>query len=111
MASSTLEPVWGSMEYAKFLLLVNVLSCLGASLVYIFGYMVTSDLTYLFSELSGFTGALAGILVGFRQLYPQHKLAIVGLIIVDSRVCWPGSFLRSCLTSQPSPIELFWGTR
>lgn len=84
------EPLWGTFEYAKFMVLVNVATCLGTALTYIMLYAIRQDLDYLFPEnggFSGFWGVLAGYLVAFKQAYPQRRLTVGGLgLTIESRL-------------------------
>uniref|UniRef100_A0A8C5EI18 Transmembrane protein 115 n=1 Tax=Gouania willdenowi TaxID=441366 RepID=A0A8C5EI18_GOUWI len=63
-----LEPLWGALELLIFFTVVNVSAGLFAGLSYLFTYMATFDLDYLFAvQVNGVAGFLGGVLVALKQ--------------------------------------------
>eukprot|EP00039_Didymoeca_costata_P025506 m.13642 g.13642 ORF g.13642 m.13642 type:complete len:357 (+) comp4890_c0_seq1:289-1359(+) len=89
-AGGMFEPLWGTLEYAKFIVLVNVFTCLGTALTYITLYALRQNLEFLFfpsGGFCGFWGVLAGYLVAFKQAYPQRRFTVGGLgLALDCRL-------------------------
>ncbi|KAF2130805.1 cytochrome c oxidase subunit I [Dothidotthia symphoricarpi CBS 119687] len=76
-----LERAWGSQEFAKFILFVSVVPNLLSFLLYIVAYVLTSRSAPLHTTISGGIAIQAGFLVSFKQLVPEHTVAIAkGLI-------------------------------
>ena len=87
-AGGQFEPLWGDMEYGKFIVVVNMSTCLGTAMTYIFGYACSTErIELLFFQFGGFWGVLAGFTVAFKQLFPQRRwsVPVVGLQ-VDCRL-------------------------
>ncbi|KAH6618855.1 eukaryotic integral membrane protein-domain-containing protein [Boeremia exigua] len=76
-----LERAWGERPYAKFLLGVAVVPNLLACALYLAGYCLTSKMSLLRTTISGGIAIQAGFLVAFKQLVPEHTVAIAkGLV-------------------------------
>lgn len=76
-----LERAWGSHEFTKFLLFVAMIPNILSFLLYIMGYLITSRGATLQTTISGGIAIQAGFLVAFKQLVPEHTVAIAkGLI-------------------------------
>jgi len=84
-AGGVFEPLWGTIEYGKFLVVVTAGTTLGSGMWYILIYAMTADPLYLFMDFGGFWGVLGGYLVAFKQAFPQRRLPFFGLAIVESR--------------------------
>ncbi|VAH24954.1 unnamed protein product [Triticum turgidum subsp. durum] len=69
-----IEPVWGRKEFLKFIILVNSICGILAFCIAVALYYVTGKESFLVTPLSGFHGALAGFLVGLKQLLPNLEL-------------------------------------
>lgn len=69
-----IEPVWGRKEFLKFIILVNSICGVLAFCFAVALYYVTGKESFLVTPLSGFHGALAGFLVGLKQLLPNLEL-------------------------------------
>lgn len=76
-----LEPVWGAVEYLKFLLIINTATYCVNLVIYIVGYILLRDEAFLYHPFCGGQGLVGGLLVGLKQLIPDHVLnhAISGL--------------------------------
>ena len=76
LASSNrfLEPVWGTLEYIKFILVVNAATYSLNLIIYFVGYVALREESFLYAPFCGGHGLSAGILVGLKQLIPDHVL-------------------------------------
>lgn len=70
-----LEPIWGSGEFLKFIFVVNFLTSVCVFIMAIVLYYITMEEIYLYMPLSGFGGALSGLLIGVKQIIPDQELA------------------------------------
>ncbi|KAF9963765.1 hypothetical protein BGZ70_007196 [Mortierella alpina] len=78
-----LERAWGSREFLKFLAVTSVGSMLGVYLTCLFQYIVRGNETLLYdTQAYGLTCVLAGFLVGFKQLVPEHLVTLWGVFSV-----------------------------
>jgi membrane associated rhomboid family serine protease len=76
-----LERAWGSTEFAKFLLFVAMVPNILSFLLYIAGYVLSKNAAALSTTISGGIAIQAGFLVAFKQLVPEHTVAIAkGLV-------------------------------
>lgn len=92
-----LERAWGEKEFAKFILFVAMVPNILSFLLYLAGFVITSKTVPLYVQLDTLTCLLlmvnsrttisggiaiqAGFLVSFKQLVPEHTVAIAkGLI-------------------------------
>jgi membrane associated rhomboid family serine protease len=76
-AGGQFEPLWGNIEYGKFIVVVNMSTCLGAAMTYIFAYACSAErIDLLFFQFGGFWGVLAGFSVAFKQLFPQRRFTV-----------------------------------
>ncbi|KAH7090640.1 eukaryotic integral membrane protein-domain-containing protein [Paraphoma chrysanthemicola] len=76
-----LERAWGSTEFTKFVLFVAMIPNILSFLLYITGYLITSSGAALHTTISGGIAIQAGFLVSFKQLVPEHTVAIAkGLV-------------------------------
>lgn len=74
-----LEPIWGSREFFKFVVLVNFWSLVSTFSLSIILYFATRQENYLYKPLSGFHGVLAGFLVAVKQLMPDQEVTVLKL--------------------------------
>ncbi|XP_042452206.1 rhomboid-like protein 19 [Zingiber officinale] len=86
-----LEPLWGSKEFLKFIIVVNLLTSICVFVTAIALYYITRQESYLYTPFSGFYGILSGFLVGIKQILPDQEIlkikakwipTLVGLISV-----------------------------
>ncbi|KAF1941979.1 cytochrome c oxidase subunit I [Clathrospora elynae] len=76
-----LERAWGSNEFIKFTLFVAMIPNILAFLLYMAGYALMSKGSMIHTTISGGIAIQAGFLVSFKQLVPEHTVAIAkGLI-------------------------------
>jgi membrane associated rhomboid family serine protease len=69
-----LEPFWGSKEFLKFIVFVNLFTSANTFVLAIFLYFITRQGGYLYSPISGFHGVLAGFLVAVKQINPEQEI-------------------------------------
>ena len=69
-----LEPVWGTFEYIKFIAIVNTATYSLNLVIYFVGYVLLAKESFLYAPSCGGQGLLAGILVGLKQLIPDHVM-------------------------------------
>ncbi|KAG9447570.1 hypothetical protein H6P81_013698 [Aristolochia fimbriata] len=72
-----LEPIWGSKEFFKFILVVNFLTSVCIFITAIALYYITRLESFLYTPLSGFHGVLSGFLVGIKQITPDQELGVL----------------------------------
>ncbi|KAF9961026.1 hypothetical protein BGZ72_005149 [Mortierella alpina] len=78
-----LERAWGSREFLKFLAVTSVGSMLGVYFTCLFQYVVRGNENILYdTQAYGLTCVLAGFLVGFKQLVPEHLVTLWGVFSV-----------------------------
>ncbi|KAF9135415.1 hypothetical protein BG015_003288 [Linnemannia schmuckeri] len=74
-----LERAWGSREFFKFLAVTSVGTMLGIYFTCLFEYIVRGNEDLLYgTQAYGLTAVLAGFLVGFKQLVPEHLVTLWG---------------------------------
>jgi len=72
-----LEPIWGSKEFLKFIMIINLLIGASTFVVVIVLYMILRDENLLFAEVYGFSGILASFSVAMKQLMPENQLPML----------------------------------
>ncbi|KAF9576469.1 hypothetical protein EC968_007947 [Mortierella alpina] len=78
-----LERAWGSRELFKFLSITSVGTMIGIYLTYLFEYLITGNEELIFdTEAYGLTAVIAGFLIGFKQLAPEHSVTLWGFLSV-----------------------------
>lgn len=74
------EPTYGSKEFLKLIFMIAI----SVGTVVFFAVYVTFASTMngklLYSEFNGFHGVLAGLLVGVKQIMPDHEIKLVGVV-------------------------------
>ncbi|KAK3822149.1 MAG: eukaryotic integral membrane protein-domain-containing protein [Linnemannia gamsii] len=74
-----LERAWGSREFFKFLAVTSVGTMLAIYFTCLFEYVVRGNEDLLYgTQAYGLTAVLAGFLVGFKQLVPEHLVTLWG---------------------------------
>jgi membrane associated rhomboid family serine protease len=68
------EPVWGSKEYFKFILVVSLFASVCTFVVAIVLYYITGYAPLLYTKISGLHGVLAGFVVAVKQIYPEFDV-------------------------------------
>ncbi|KAI3517266.1 hypothetical protein L1887_16479 [Cichorium endivia] len=105
------EPIWGSREFLIFVFVVNFLTSLCIFIMAISLYYVTMEEHYLYMPISGFGGALSGLLVGVKQIVPDQELTLLKIKAkwLPSIVLFL-SIVTSFFTKEPAtclPILIF----
>ncbi|KAL5119013.1 hypothetical protein ACEQ8H_003142 [Pleosporales sp. CAS-2024a] len=76
-----LERAWGSHDFAKFLVVVAMVPNMLTFLLYVLAYLATRSDAAIHTTISGGIALQAGFLVAFKQLVPEHTVAIAkGLV-------------------------------
>ncbi|KAG9070059.1 hypothetical protein KI688_009389 [Linnemannia hyalina] len=80
-----LERAWGSRELFKYLSITSVGTMLGIYFTCVFEYVVRSNDALLYdTQAYGLTGVVAGFLIGFKQLVPEHLVTVWGVFSIRS---------------------------
>ncbi|KNG44915.1 cytochrome c oxidase subunit I [Stemphylium lycopersici] len=98
-----LERAWGSHEFTKFMLFAAMIPNLLTYLLYLVGYLVLSKGSLRHTTISGGIAIQAGFLVSFKQLVPEHTVAIAKGLIRMRVKHFPAIFL---VTNTVSGIVL-----
>ncbi|KAF9438362.1 hypothetical protein BGZ76_008392 [Entomortierella beljakovae] len=78
-----LERAWGSRELFKFLSITSVGSMLALYFTCLFEYIARGNENLIYeTKAYGLTAVLAGFLVGFKQLVPEHLVTLWGVFSV-----------------------------
>ncbi|KAF9962188.1 hypothetical protein BGZ70_008104 [Mortierella alpina] len=78
-----LERAWGSRELFKFLSITSVGTMIGIYLTYLLEYLVSGNEDLIFdTEAYGLTAVIAGFLIGFKQLVPEHSITLWGFLSI-----------------------------
>ncbi|KAF8945558.1 hypothetical protein BGZ47_002450 [Haplosporangium gracile] len=78
-----LERAWGSRELFKYLSITSVGTMLGIYFTCLFEYIVRSNDGLLYdTQAYGLTGVIAGFLIGFKQLVPEHLVTLWGVFSI-----------------------------
>ncbi|KAL0029805.1 hypothetical protein WJX77_000962 [Trebouxia sp. C0004] len=78
--AKVVEPVWGSKGFLLFAAVVNFWTgfCTFVLLYLLYTVDRTGDLLY--TEICGFQGVFAGLLVGLKQIMPENDVTLVGYV-------------------------------
>lgn len=90
-----LERAWGSQPFARFLLLVTVVPNLVTWLLYLAAAAVVRRPALLRTTISGGIALQAAFLVAFKQLVPEHTVAIAKGLVRMRVKHFPALFLAS----------------
>ncbi|KAK3835940.1 MAG: eukaryotic integral membrane protein-domain-containing protein [Linnemannia elongata] len=78
-----LERAWGSRELFKYLSITGVGTMLGIYFTCLFEYIVRNNDALLYdTQAYGLTGVVAGFLIGFKQLVPEHLVTVWGVFSI-----------------------------
>ncbi|KAG0033267.1 hypothetical protein BGZ82_006191 [Podila clonocystis] len=78
-----LERAWGSREFFKYLAITSVGSMVALYITCLFEYTVRGNEDLLYGTTAyGMACVLAGFLVGFKQLVPEHLVTLWGVFSV-----------------------------
>lgn len=90
-----LERAWGSRDFTKFILVVAMIPNILTFLLYLAAYLLTRRDSMLFTTISGAIAIQAGFLVAFKQLVPEHTVAIAKGLIRMRVKHFPAIFLAA----------------
>eukprot|EP00026_Physarum_polycephalum_P010900 Phypoly_transcript_11086.p1 GENE.Phypoly_transcript_11086~~Phypoly_transcript_11086.p1 ORF type:complete len:350 (+),score=64.47 Phypoly_transcript_11086:88-1137(+) len=77
IAGKFLEPIWGSKEFLKFIIVVNLGAGIGAFFLMLILYAIVKDPYLLYdSNLCGFSGVITGFSVAMKQLLPEQDMTL-----------------------------------
>jgi len=72
-----LEPVWGTREFLRFIVLVNFVTTIYSYVSVIFAYMITGNVHLLYYYYwCGFSGITCALSVAIKQLDPERPIGI-----------------------------------
>ncbi|KAK3732842.1 hypothetical protein QZH41_012358, partial [Actinostola sp. cb2023] len=74
LCGKVIEPLWGALEFLKFVLILNVGTSLFTSALCLVVYMATFKTHIWFLQFAGMTGIISGMLVAFKQINPDQDL-------------------------------------
>jgi membrane associated rhomboid family serine protease len=103
------EPIYGSKEFLKFLLVVDILTCSAVFVAVYITYAITASGTLLYTQFAGFHGLIAAMLVAVKQIMPQHEVKLLGVLKFRVKVRatgWQqgGSWnVSKALATEPAP--------
>lgn len=69
-----MEPVWGTWEFVKFIMIVNASSYIISLLILFVGFILLKEEGFLYAPFCGGHGLIAGIFVALKQLIPDHVI-------------------------------------
>ncbi|KAL8908136.1 MAG: hypothetical protein Q9171_005579 [Xanthocarpia ochracea] len=72
-----LERAWGSGEFGKFILLVTLFPNFLASLIYVFWFAISQNVSLALVVIQGSVALQGAFLVAFKQLVPEHTVTIL----------------------------------
>lgn len=80
LCGKLLEPIWGALEMLLFFVIVTAGSAICSSVVYVFLYLATFNVEYLFhTHLYGLPAYVVGVTVALKQSIGDQELPPVGL--------------------------------
>jgi membrane associated rhomboid family serine protease len=83
-----LEPLWGSRELIRFILVVSITGGLATFFTSIFLFAVSAGYMYeqfLDTPIFGYAGMIGGYLIAVKQLLPEQQNTVCGAVKVKSR--------------------------
>jgi len=93
MFGKYLEPIWGSLEFLKFILAINFLSGIAVFLTMIFLYMPSQEEALLYTYYwCGFSGVSMGFTVALKQLMPDQDFNFLFIFPLKIKYM-PGIFM------------------
>ncbi|KAI1301155.1 hypothetical protein EDD11_005779 [Mortierella claussenii] len=78
-----LERAWGSREFFKFISITSIGSMIGIYVTCLFEYGISGNDELLYdTQAHGLTAVVAGFLIGFKQLVPDHLVTLWAIFSV-----------------------------
>lgn len=87
LLARVIEPVFGSKEFLKLVVVVAVATGGIVFAALYVGYAATMVPALLYGEYGGFQGVLAGLLVALKQIMPLHDVKLLGALHLQVKVC------------------------
>jgi hypothetical protein len=81
----TLEPMWGSREFFRFVIIVDVAVGVATFLSGVILYASTQHAPFLFSGTHGYAGLIGAYLVAAKQLLPEQQSKLFLVINVNTK--------------------------
>ena len=78
--------VYGSLEFLKFLFIVDFATCFSVFIVVYITYAATAWGDILYTKFYGFHGIAAGLLVALRQVMQDQEVLLFGSIKIGIKV-------------------------
>eukprot|EP00850_Spirogloea_muscicola_P024033 SM000426S15720 [mRNA] locus=s426:9334:10934:- [translate_table: standard] len=85
------EPIWGSKEFLRFIVVVNTALAAATFATMIALFYATYSENFLYARISGFHGVVAGLLVAVKQLMPDQE--ITAFFVFKFRAKWVPSLV------------------
>lgn len=82
------EPIWGSKEFFKFILVVNLFSSVGTFIVAIALYYLIGNDGLLYTPIAGLHALLAGFCVAVKQNFPDYDIFASTIKVGKLRAKW-----------------------
>eukprot|EP00002_Diphylleia_rotans_P007452 TRINITY_DN169_c0_g1_i7.p1 TRINITY_DN169_c0_g1~~TRINITY_DN169_c0_g1_i7.p1 ORF type:complete len:228 (+),score=39.39 TRINITY_DN169_c0_g1_i7:79-762(+) len=92
MIGKLLEPIWGSKEFLRFIIVTNILSGASTLATYSLLYLFTGNSAFMECNANGFVGNIAALIIFFKQLMPEHSINLFFFFSVKAKNV-PGVFL------------------
>jgi len=80
-----LEPIWGSKEYLRFIVIVNVICGICTFLFMVLLYYIMADPDLWFESICGFSSVIAGFTVAAKQIIPEQEIRMFCAISVRAK--------------------------
>eukprot|EP00798_Chlamydomonas_sp_ICE-L_P004187 gene4187-14288_t len=77
------EPTYGSKEFLKLIFVVTLMTSVSVFAVVCITFATTQNGKLLYTEFCGFHGVLAGLLVGVKQIMPDHEIKLLGFLRIS----------------------------
>jgi len=97
--------VYGSLEFLKFLFIVDFATCISVFVLVYITYAATAWGDILYTQFYGFHGILAGLLVALRQVMQDQDVILFGSIKLGIKVCGRNFLVR--LNNSPDLKIMF----
>ena len=79
LVGKQLEPLWGSKEMLRFILVVTLSTSAATFLTCIFLYASSQQLHFIYDPIHGYSGLTGAYLVAVKQLLPEQQTKLCGV--------------------------------
>jgi membrane associated rhomboid family serine protease len=80
LVGKQLEPLWGSKEMLRFILVVTVSTSAATFFTCIFLYASSQQLHFIYDPIHGYCGLTGAYLVAVKQLLPEQQTKLCGVL-------------------------------